>query len=98
MRMGSGLIGLVAALLTAWIAGKFVQRQRFLRKLAVARISVEELRRKLDAGEDVLIIDLRSSREAGLVSIPGALRMSTEELAQRHGDIPRDRDVILFCS
>jgi rhodanese-related sulfurtransferase len=33
-----------------------------------------------------------------LLSIPGALRISAEELAERHGDIPRDRDVILFCS
>ena len=36
MRMGSGLIGLVVGLLAAWIAWKFIQRQRFLRKLAVA--------------------------------------------------------------
>ena len=45
-----------------------------------------------------MIIDLRSAREAELSSIPGALRISIEELAERHGDIPRDRDVILFCS
>ena len=61
MRMGSGLIGLLVALLAAWIAWKFVQRQRFLRKLAVARITPEELRGKLDAGEEVMIIDLRSA-------------------------------------
>ena len=98
MRMGSGLIGLLVALLAAWIAWKFVQRQRFLRKLAVARITPEELRGKLDAGEDLMIIDLRSAREAELYSIPGALRISIEDLSQQHGDIPRDRDVILFCS
>jgi membrane protein DedA with SNARE-associated domain len=98
MRMGSGLIGLLVALLAAWITWKFVQRQRFLRKLAVARITPEELRGKLDAGEDVMIIDLRSAREAEQYSIPGALRISIEDLAEQHGDIPRDRDVILFCS
>jgi rhodanese-related sulfurtransferase len=31
-------------------------------------------------------------------TIPGALRISAEELEQRHHDIPRDRDVILFCA
>jgi len=98
MRMGSGLIGLLAVLLGAWIAWKFVQRQRFLRKLAVARITAEELQGKLDAGEDVLIIDLRSPRESDLFSNPGVLRISTEELADRHADVPRDRDVILVCS
>ena len=98
LQMGSGLIGLLAALLTVWILGKFVQRQLFLRKLAVARITAEELRDKLDAGENLLIIDLRSALQAESSSIPGALRISTEELAERHGDIPRDRDVILLCS
>src|SRR5215813_6842121 len=31
-------------------------------------------------------------------TIPGARRISPEELEQRHHDIPRDRDVILFCA
>lgn len=98
MRMGSGLILFVLALLTSWILWKYVQRRRFLRKLTVARITPEELRDKLDAGEEVMIVDLRGSLQAGSLSIPGALRISADELAARHGDIPRDRDVILFCS
>jgi membrane protein DedA with SNARE-associated domain len=98
MQMGRWAIVLMAALLAAWILWKYIQRQRFLRKLAVARITVEELRDKLDSGEQLLIIDLRSALQAELFSIPGALRISSEELAERHGDIPRDRDVILFCS
>jgi len=98
MRMGSGLIGVLAALLGAWIGWKLIQRQRFLRKISVARITPEELQEKLDAGEDVLIIDVRSSLESDLFSNPGVLRISSEELAERHGDVPRDRDVILVCS
>jgi membrane protein DedA with SNARE-associated domain len=98
MRMGSGLIVLLAALLAAWIAGKSVQRRRFLRKLAVARITAEEVREKLAGGETVMIIDLRSRTDTELPSIPGALRISIEDLASRHGDIPRDREVILVCS
>jgi rhodanese-related sulfurtransferase len=31
-------------------------------------------------------------------TIPGALRIAAEELEARHHDIPRDRDVILFCA
>jgi membrane protein DedA with SNARE-associated domain len=98
MQMGKGLIALLLALLAAWIAWKFIQRQRFLHKLAVARITVEELRDKLEAGEDVMIIDVRSARETEQFSIPGALRISIEDLEQQHAEIPRDRDVILFCS
>jgi membrane protein DedA with SNARE-associated domain len=97
-RMGSGALGLLGAAAAAWIVWKYIQRRRFLRKLAVARITPEELRRKLDAGEDVLVIDLRSVRESAADAIPGALRIAVEDLAERHGDIPRDRDVVLFCS
>ena len=30
--------------------------------------------------------------------VPGALRMTAELLEQRHAEIPRDRDVVLYCS
>ena len=98
MRMGSWFGLLLVGLLAAWIAWKFVQRRRFVRKLAVARITAEELWDKLQAGENVFIIDVRSSLEAEDSGIPGALRISTEELAVRHSEIPRDRDVVLFCT
>jgi len=30
--------------------------------------------------------------------IPRALRIAMEEIEERHGEIPRDRDVVLYCS
>jgi membrane protein DedA with SNARE-associated domain len=98
MRMGSGLVLLILGLLAAWIAWKFVQRRRFIRKLAVARITAEELWNKLQAGENVFIIDVRSSLDNEASAIPEALRISTEELAARNTEIPRDRDIVLFCT
>jgi membrane protein DedA with SNARE-associated domain len=98
LRLGSGFGFLVVGLLAAWIAWKFLQRRRFLRKLAVARITAEELRDKLQAGEDVVILDVRSSLGNQAEPIPGAIRISTEELATRYVEIPRDRDIILFCT
>jgi len=97
-RMGSGLAVLVLGLLAAWIAWKFVQRRRFLRKLTVARITAEQLKSKLDAGEQLVVVDVRTTLESDADSVPGALRIPLEELETRHGDIPRDRDIILFCS
>ena len=97
-RMGSWAVVLVVGLLAAWIGWKFVQRQRFLRKLIVARITPEELRQKLESGEDIVVVDVRSSLESDADSVPGALRIPLEDLDARHGDIPRDRDIILFCS
>jgi membrane protein DedA with SNARE-associated domain len=99
-RLGGWLVALLAAALAAYIAAKFVQRQMFLRRLRVARIRPEELKAKLDAGENVVIVDLRHSVdfEAEPTTIPGALLMSPEEVENRHTEIPRDRDIILYCT
>ena len=97
-QLGSGLLILVAGLFAAWILWKVIQRRRFLKQLDVARITPEELRDRMDAGEDLFIVDLRSGLYGDANSIPGAVRLGAEELAARAHQIPRDREIILFCS
>lgn len=46
---------------------------------------------------DTLGALLRIGTYTGLV-IPGAVHMSPEELERRSPEIPRDRDVILYCT
>ncbi len=100
VRLGSALLVLVVVGAAAYIALKYAQRRHLLRRLRVARISPEELRQMMDAGDVVSIVDLRHSLdvETAPYAIPGALRLSPEELGNRHHEIPRDRDVILYCS
>jgi len=76
-HLGSGLGVLVIGALAGYIAYKFIARQRFLRELRIARITAEELKQKIDAGEDLVIVDLRHSVEfeADPHTIPGAFRM-----------------------
>jgi rhodanese-related sulfurtransferase len=83
-----------------YIAYKFIARQRFLRQLRIARISVGELKEKIDAGEEIVIVDLRHSMdfEADPQTIPGAFRMDATELEEKNDRLPRDRDVILYCT
>ena len=97
-RMGSNLGLLVAALFAIWVGWKFEQRHRFLRRLRVARITPVELQERLSAGEELFIVDLRSGYAGEPALIPGAVRISLEELAARGQEIPRDREIILFCS
>lgn len=97
-RMGVWFAVLAVGLLAAWIGWKFAQRRRFLKKLEVARISAEELQRMLESGEEVFVVDVRTASESELDAVPGALRIPLEDLETRHGDIPRDRDIVLFCS
>jgi hypothetical protein len=99
-RLGGWLVALIIGGLAAYILTKYLQRQLFIRKLRVARITPEELKTKVDSGEQVVIVDLRHSVDfqAAPEAIPGALMMSPEEVEKRHDEIPRDRDIVLYCT
>ncbi len=99
-HLGSGLGVLVIGGLAAYIAYKFIARQRFLRELRIARITVDELKKKIDAGEELVIVDLRHSLdfEADPHTIPGAFRMDAKDLEEKDDRLPRDRDVVLYCT
>ncbi len=98
--LGSGALGLMAGLAALYIGYKFFQRQLLLRKLRMARITVDELHQKLEAGENLMILDLRS--RAALAEDPaiirGALHVGMDEVDGHLDKVPRDHDIILYCS
>lgn len=100
LALGSGLFVLLVGGLAAYIGRKLLLRRRFLQELRISRISPGELKRKLDAGEDVVVVDLRHSLdfEAEPEVIPGAVRMDAQELQERNDQLPRDREVVLYCT
>jgi membrane protein DedA with SNARE-associated domain len=100
LRMGGWLLVLLVGGLAAYIVYKFIARQRFMRQLRIGRISAEELKGKIDAGEELVIVDLRHALdfEADPETIPGAFRMDAKELEEKNDRLPRDRDVILYCT
>jgi hypothetical protein len=100
LGLGRWLGILLVGLLALYILWHIWQRQRFLRKLRIARITPEELLRKIEAGEALMIVDLRSRLdvETEKRKLPGALRMAPDELEERNEEIPRDRDIILYCT
>jgi membrane protein DedA with SNARE-associated domain/rhodanese-related sulfurtransferase len=83
-----------------FFVGRLLRRRMILKELAAARLEPEELKRQLDAGEAVFIVDLRHPLEIlpDPFTLPGALHFSPEALASRHVEIPRDRDIVLFCT
>jgi membrane protein DedA with SNARE-associated domain len=98
--LGGWLIVVLLAAFASYLGYKFIARRRFMRELRIARITVEELKEKLDAGEEVVIVDLRHSMdfEADPETIPGAFRMDAQELEERNDRLPRDREIILYCT
>jgi len=99
-RLGGWLAVLVIGSLVGYLVWKFVGRQKFLRDLRIARISPKELKAKLDAHEDLVIMDLRHSVdfEADPETIPGAFRIDAQELEEKADSLPHDREVILYCT
>jgi hypothetical protein len=99
-RLGTGLLVILIALFVGWLAWKWNARRRLIGKLRIARVRAWELKEMLEAGADLVIVDLRGALDfaADPRTIAGALRISAEDLAERHAEIPRDRDVVLFCT
>jgi membrane protein DedA with SNARE-associated domain/rhodanese-related sulfurtransferase len=92
------------ALLLLGVAGflivRIIRRREVLRRLAASRLEPEELKRLLDTGEHIYIVDLRHPLELlpEPYVLPGAVHFSPDALTSRHLEIPRDRDVVLYCT
>jgi membrane protein DedA with SNARE-associated domain/rhodanese-related sulfurtransferase len=99
-RIGGSALSLLIGLVVVFIAYKYWQRRRLLHELRMARITVAELRELLDTGKAPVIFDLRSSVavEEDPAMIQGAVHLSVEEIENRLDELPRDRDIVVYCS
>ena len=93
------LLALIIALI-ANVVWKYVQRQKFIKSLRVSRMSVQELKAAIDRGERPFVVDLRHKLEflVNPRTVSTAVRISPDELSLRHAEIPRDREVVLYCT
>jgi adenylyltransferase/sulfurtransferase len=63
----------------------------------IPEISPSEFVRRRDAGEDLLLLDVREPRELQVASVPGALHIPMGEVPGRLGEIDRNREVVVLC-
>jgi rhodanese-related sulfurtransferase len=56
------------------------------------------VKRVLDAGENLILIDLRPAPEFGKKRLPGAASVPMTELEKRFREVPRFGRVVLYCS
>lgn len=90
-----GLAALIAVM--GYVVYKAINRYRADSR--IARMTVRQLTDKIAAGEVPVIVDLRplaARREEP--GIPGAIPLTLDELPTRQHELPRDRDVILYCA
>ena len=66
-------------------------------KLAEGEIDVTEVKRKLDRGDQFLLIDVREPHEHRIASIPAAKLIPLGEFPKRVGELDREREIVIHC-
>ncbi|HXD88735.1 MAG TPA: molybdopterin-synthase adenylyltransferase MoeB [Urbifossiella sp.] len=62
-----------------------------------AEITAEQLKKRIDAGENLFVLDVRNPNEFQICRIPGTVLVPLPELPSRFAEVPRDREVIVHC-
>ena len=79
---------------------KFMRRRRFIKDLYKARISPADLLQKINSGENIVILDLRHPLDSVTDerTLPGAIRVMPADVTARAAQLPKNRDIILYCT
>jgi len=56
-----------------------------------------DLKKRLDAGDDVFILDVREPNEYQICRIPGSVLIPLGELPRRYAELPTDKDIVAQC-
>lgn len=68
--------------------------------MEVTRVTVDEVKARMDRGEKFTFVDTRNPQawaEAD-TKLPGAIRVSADDVEQHLDQIPHDRTVITYCT
>ena len=68
--------------------------------MEATRVTVDEVKERMDRGEQFAFVDTRNPVAWGEsdAKLPGAVRVPAGELEQRLSEIPRARVVITYCT
>ena len=96
---GSALL-IAGVLLAGSVAFRWWERRRFHALLRMARISVDDLYALIEAAGAPVILDVRShsARRLDPRVIPNALHVPPDAVGRHVEHLPRDREVILYCT
>ncbi len=93
-------VGLFTLLLAAWIVSRIVQRRRAFAEIRMDRLTPEALHARMEAGEPMYLVDLRHPLDylPDPRTLPGAVVLTPDRLVEVAAEVPRDREVVLFCT
>lgn len=66
----------------------------------VPRIAKEELKAKMERGEDIIVLDVRTgmSYKGSDSKIKGAMRIPPDAIDMRYKELPMDKEIITYCT
>ncbi len=65
--------------------------------MLVKEIDASELKTRLEAGDDIALVDIRSDAEIAQGILPDAEHLAMHLIPLQMHDLPKDKDVILYC-
>ena len=103
--VGHFAVALFVLMVIAFLVYRVLKQQRFLRQVRELRLDASELKAMLDRTAETggvlpYIVDLRHPLDflPDPRMLPGAVRIGPSELEKHADTIPRDRDVVLYCT
>ncbi|MEJ2403859.1 MAG: rhodanese-like domain-containing protein [Candidatus Thiodiazotropha sp.] len=63
----------------------------------IQEIDASTLENRIDAGDDFLLLDIRSAGELAQGVLPNAVHIPMHLIPLRLSELPKDKDVILYC-
>ncbi|WP_042268065.1 DedA family protein/thiosulfate sulfurtransferase GlpE [Paraburkholderia heleia] len=99
-RLGRFALVVVVVLLVLYATYRWQRRRQLIKKLANARITVEDLYRAMGAKPPPVVFDIRSEEKRKLdpYIIPGALFADERKLDEIVGKYPNDQKLVIYCS
>jgi len=98
--LGGWAVAVVALILALFVLVKWMQRASFLRRMRMARITVDELKAMLDRGEEPVVLDVRTRARQQLDQrrIPSAMVTHADEIDITVAAISPTREIVLYCT
>jgi membrane protein DedA with SNARE-associated domain len=97
-EVGRSLIWLILAIIAIYVLFKFLRLKYLQRVLYKERISPQELFERIQAGEMLTLIDLRSSLQEMNQKLPGALQFLPDDIDQYVNRLNREQWIVMYCT
>ncbi|HAS54176.1 MAG: hypothetical protein A2X56_11285 [Nitrospirae bacterium GWC2_57_13] len=69
----------------------------FQQSAGIENIAPEQLAERLQAGDDLFLLDVRTPLEHAAYALEGSHLIPIEELGQRLHELPQDREIVVYC-